>query len=88
MGTCSLRTEPPDKEGIEIPIREKALDAPSDDGRKVICERYSGLARTKAFNNPRARTTTKLILIRIRRFHRNNRNLSKYFSFFGIAKKN
>jgi hypothetical protein len=34
----------------------------------------------------RVRTTTKLIAIMRRRFHRNIRNLSKHFSFFVIAK--
>jgi hypothetical protein len=81
MGTCSLRIDPPDKDGIDIPIKERALDDPSDDGMKDISERYSGLVRTNAFTMAMARTTIKLIAISMRRFHRNNKKLSKKIPF-------
>jgi hypothetical protein len=86
IGTCSLITDPPVNDGSEIPIKERTLDDPSADGRNDSWALYSFLERTKACTMARVRTTTKLIAIMRRRFHRNIRNLSKHFSFFVIAK--
>ncbi len=73
--------DPPDNDGIEIPINERAFEDPSAEGRKPIWELYSGLVRKKADTMAKARTTIKLITMIIRRFHRNKRNLSNHISF-------